>query len=118
MGAMQVLKFGPGLVGRTAPIPIAFSVVILAAIAACRDYPHLVVLFVFTLLVGMAAYIWTMTQHAKSNPNAVMEGATVVAYKKLEIEQATRDSGPIIDGTATPVPNTDPPAAIAAGPNP
>lgn len=115
MGAMQALKFGPGIIGRTAPIPIAIAVVCLAAIWAVHANPWMVLGIVGLLIIASGAYVAGALWYGHTHPeNAVLEGSTVVDYKRVQNEQAA--SRPeIIDVTPTPVSNTAPPTAISHG---
>jgi hypothetical protein len=108
IGAIQTLKFGPGVVGRSAPIPIAFAVVILVAIAAVRDHPELVMVLVAVAFVACAAaigaFIWYGHHHPES---ALLEGGQAVAYQKLLNEQAAMKTT-IIEGKSHPIANNAP----------
>jgi hypothetical protein len=111
-GPLERVRSGPGVVGRTSYVALALILLSFGALYAFRDRPELVLTVFLIDVVVAVAYVAAAFWYANKFPHfATMEGAEVVRY--TELQQAAKEPGLVIDGSAEPVANTSPPAAIA-----
>ncbi|WP_139221372.1 hypothetical protein [Bosea sp. OK403] len=105
--ALGTVKFGPGVVGRTAPVAVGIVILGIAAVAALRSEPWMAFLAFGASLSGAIWYLSSILQYANKYPNhAIMEGAEFV--KNAALEQSAKDPN-IIDLNSIPVDNTSAP---------
>jgi hypothetical protein len=110
---LGTLKFGPGVIGRTA-IPITVFLAVGGLIAwAVHGVLWATLLVFFTLALVVLLYLIFSFWFAHKHPNhAVMESGTLVRY--TEIMQGAGDPN-IIEGSPQPIANTSPPPALSEG---
>ena len=98
------IKDGPGVVGRTARVAIAASIVFLVGIWAVHSSPFYVLALVILFTLLIAGYFGVSFWYANKYPDfSTLDGRELVEYRRLE--QATKDKGVIIDEKAQPSSN-------------
>jgi hypothetical protein len=113
LGVLRQSKHGPGIVGRTAPVALAFVLICGFAMYLVSSAPLFVVGILGMLAALVIAYFGAVFWFANKNPRiAAMEGSDVVEYYK--IEQTAKDPK-IIEGEYAPTANVAPPKAIVGG---
>lgn len=92
---------------------LALIVPSVAAMAALRNYPWLVLAIFLIIAVITVGYFAVAFWYANKFPHfATMDGTEVVRY--TELQQAAKEPT-VIDGAAKPVANTTPPPSITFG---
>lgn len=100
-GHFNVIKFGPGVVGRTAPVVVA-GLLVLLGLAAVIDDPVIrgmiaVAVILIVVLYPVAAFIYSHFHQETS----VLEGAEALQWRQADM--ATK-GGAVIDGTVSSPP--------------
>lgn len=112
LGALEKIQMGPGVVGRTSYVVLAFMILSIIAMTLLRDN-HLLVAGIFGVGAFLiSGYVAIAYWYANKYPHhSVMDGAHFVRH--AEIQQAAKNPE-IIDVEAEPVANTAPPKAITS----
>ena len=110
---LGTLKFGPGVIGRTA-IPTTVFLIVGGLIAwAVQGVLWATLLVLFVLSIVFVLYLSVSFWFAHKHPNhAVMESGMRVRY--TEIMQGAGNPN-IIEGSSQPIANTSPPPALSEG---
>lgn len=112
-GGFQQVKFGAGVIGKTAPVAAALLVPILAAMYFLSAFPWMVFTLAVLAALIVAGFIGLAFWYANKHPDfAVLEGGELVRYR--EIELAAKDPD-IIDITPEGSTNIEPPKALKFG---
>ena len=116
LGNVHSIKFGSGVLGKTAPVVCLAEIVALAAAwkMAERD-PELAVFLVLVAVGLAAAYAAFCSWYGIRHPGpALLEGSHLLRYRELSL----RTNDPlIIDSVAAPTSNGPPPHVGAGGEN-
>lgn len=110
-GPFNSIKLGSGVLGKTAPVMIAFLFILgLAIWKIPADLPYIVLGLVLLAAGMVSAYIWRAFLYAEANPGpAVLEGLHLVKFRQNEL----RASDPrVIDASPGGSQNGPPPSQL------
>lgn len=89
---LSKIKFGVGVVGKCSNLGIALLILLLLVIYKLEN--ELAILFTVVVAIGTTIYfVKNLLSFAEKNPEiSVLEGAELVAYKKVELKLKGNDS--------------------------
>ncbi|HAO2891964.1 TPA: hypothetical protein IHM15_004566 [Escherichia coli] len=113
LGQFHLIKFGPGVIGRTTTVISLLIFAFVPAMYFLRDEKWMVFSLILILTCLVIGFVGWSFRFAEKNPAlAVTEGAEVVRY--MELELAAKDPK-VIDVTPGGSANTAAPKSLSFG---